>query len=178
MKYLPLLLIVFTFSCQNEQQQSTQKKYYDLANFINTQVKQLTDNQPVITKNLLIDGKSESIKTNKIDWAKELELFIQADLNKQAYQNSYEVNKTDSSVVYQLKIDEKLPVKSLKIDLDKSQSPTNIEAVFFTENYLYESNKTLKMSVLDGKMQNYSIKGSQELFIGDKKEFEVVGKNQ
>jgi hypothetical protein len=170
------IFIFFLFiSCQNQESQENIKKHYDLANFIHFQIKQLTDNQPLTTKTVLIDGKSENLESKKIDWSKELELFIQADLNKQAYENSYEEAKSDSSIVYQLKADEKLPVKSLKIYFDATHSPKLIEAELLTKNYLYESHKSLKMSVLNNQLQNYKIKGSQELFIGSKKEFEING---
>jgi hypothetical protein len=175
MRYLPILLIILFTSCQNQENQNATKNYYDLAGFINIQIKKLTDNQPLIAKSVLIEGKSENLNNNKIDWQKELELFLQADLNKQAYQNSYNEVKTDSSVVYQLKADEKLPVKSLEIYFDKSHSPHFIKAELSTKNYLYESHKSLKMSLLDNQLQNYQIKGYQELFIGDKKDFEISG---
>ncbi len=51
------------------------------------------------------------LNTNKIDWQKELELFLQADLNKQSYQLSYNKEETPQMAVYTLKEGEKLPVK-------------------------------------------------------------------
>jgi hypothetical protein len=112
---------------------------------------------------------------NKIDWQKELELFLQADLNKQSYQLSYNKEETPKMVVYMLKEGESLPVKSLKIIFDEDKSVKHIEALIQTENYLYKSEKYLLMTLDKNHLTHYQIEGWQELFIGKKKNFKVDG---
>ena len=169
--FISLLLV----GCTESNTENTPKYYYDLAGFINQQISQLTKNQPIVQKNLLIGEKNESMQTKDIDWKKELELFLQADLNKQSYQLSYTQDSTQNTVVYQLKKGEKLPVKSLKIEFDEEKSPKNIEALMQVENYLYKSVKTLSMNLDKQQLKNYQIEGWQELFIGKKKVYKVVG---
>ncbi|MDZ7935872.1 MAG: hypothetical protein U5M51_13105 [Emticicia sp.] len=70
----------------------------------------------------MIEEKKEVLNTKKIDWQKELELFLQADLNKQSYQLSYNKEETPQMAVYTLKEGEKLPVKSLKIIFDEDKN--------------------------------------------------------
>lgn len=168
-------LIVLTISCQNPQADSQIKTYYDLAGFIKNQIQMLSKSKVTVEKNVLIDGKKEEISNSKIDWEKELELFIQADLNKQAYQQSYNKTETDSTVVYLLKQDEKLPVNRLEIVFDSKKEPEKINAQFATKNYLYESSKNLVMVLENNRIQNYKIEGWQELFIGSKKIFSIEG---
>ena len=175
MKKLSILLSLLIISCSQEAT-IQQKKYFDLADFINKKTTQLIDNQPVTQKNISVDDKTETIETSKIDWKKELELFAQADLNKQAYQASYDAKESPNLLFYTLKNGEDLPVKSLKIELDSlSKTPKNIEATLRTKNYLYESEKHLQMTLADGKLKNYLIEGSQELFLGSKKRFRIAG---
>lgn len=168
-------LIVLTISCQNPQADSQTKTYYDLAGFIKNQIQELTKSKIQVQKRVFLDDKKEEVKLDKIDWEKELELFIQADLNKQAYQLSYDKVENDSLVVYQLKNGEKLPVSRLEMAFDNKRNPKRIEAKLNTKNYLYESSKTLKMILENNRIQNYKIEGWQELFIGSKKIFSIEG---
>ncbi|WP_435352647.1 hypothetical protein [Emticicia sp. SJ17W-69] len=170
--FISLLLFGCNESSSNE---NTPKYYYDLAGFINQQISQLSKNQPITWKNLLIGEKTESIQTKDIDWKKELELFLQADLNKQSYQLSYTKDSTQNKVVYQLKKGENLPVKVLKIEFDQENSPKHIDALIQVANYLYKSEKNLSMDLDKKQLKNYQIKGWQELFIGQKKNFKMIG---
>jgi hypothetical protein len=169
--FISLLLV----GCTESSNENTPKYYYDLAGFINQQISQLTASKPLTQKNLLIGDKTETIQTKDIDWMKELELFLQADLNKQSYQLSYDKDSTQNTVVYQLKKGEKLPVKTLKIEFDEEKSPKHIEALMQVENYLYKSEKHILMDLEKKQLKSYQIKGCQELFVGTKKDFKVSG---
>ncbi|RYU94024.1 hypothetical protein [Emticicia agri] len=120
--------------------------------------------------------KQERIETREINWNKELELFLQADLNKQSYQSAYIVEVKDKKINYRLKEGEKIPVKQLIIEFDEKDLPKHVEAIMRTSNYLYESDKKLTADLINNQLRNYKIEGSQELFIGSKKSFSVVGK--
>lgn len=168
-------LMILTISCQNQQSENQVKVYYDLAGFIKSQIQELTKTKVKVQKRVLLDDKKEVVELDKINWEKELELFVQADLNKQAYQLSYDKAENDSLVVYQLKNGEKLPVNRLEIAFDDKKHPRRIEAKLNTKNYLYESSKTLKMVLENNRIQNYKIEGWQELFIGSKKTFNIEG---
>lgn len=169
--FISLLLV----GCTESSNENTTKYYYDLAGFINQQISQLTVNKPLTQKKLLIGEKNETIQTKDIDWKKELELFLQADLNKQSYQLSYTQDNTQNTTVYQLKAGEKLPVKALKIVFDEEKSPKHIEVLMQVENYLYKSEKSLSMDLEKKQLKKYQIEGWQELFIGKKKGFKVAG---
>lgn len=169
--FISLLLV----GCTESSNENATKYYYDLVGFINKKISLLTVNKPLTQKNLLIGEKTETIQTKDIDWKKELELFLQADLNKQSYQLSYDKDSTQNSVVYQLKSGEKLPVRTLKIEFDEEKSPKHIEALMQVENYLYQSEKHLSMDLEKKQLKNYQIEGWQKLFIGSKKSFKVVG---
>jgi hypothetical protein len=162
------------FSCQ-EEGSTTTKSYYDLAGVIHQQIKELSKNKPIISKLVSLNNEKETLKTNAIDWEKELSLFLEADLNKKAYQQSYVVSKTDSSETYQLKATEDLPVKFLKLVFDEKKHLKNLEAHLKTKNYLYESEKNLNLSLVKNKLRHYEIKATQSLFIGQKKEFNIKG---
>lgn len=169
--FISLLLI----GCTESETQNATKTNFDLAGLVNQQIAELNKSQPLTHKNLEIEDKKEVLNTNKIDWQKELELFLQADLNKQSYQLSYNKEETPQMAVYTLKEGEKLPVKSLKIIFDEDKIVKHLEALLQTKNYLYESEKHLLMTLDKNRLTNYQIEGWQELFIGKKKSFKVDG---
>jgi hypothetical protein len=170
-----LFISLFLLGCNESSNKNSPKYYYDLAEFINQQISQLTASKPLIQKNLLIEDRTETIQTKDIEWSKELELFLQADLNKQSYQLSYDKDSTENTIVYQLKKGEKLPLKNLKIDFDEENTPKHIEALIQVENYLYKSEKHLSMDLEKKQLKSYQIEGWQELFIGQRKSFSVEG---
>lgn len=177
-----IVSILIIGSCQNPTDTNASKNYFDLKGFIETQVTELNKRKPLVSKTMTMGTDKDSISTTAIDWAKELELFTQADLNKQAYQLSYEITQpTPDTYVYMLKSGEKLPVKSLKIVMDEtSKQPKRVEALLKEENKLYDSEKQLSLTCTlrpEGVwlIKTYEISGFQHLTLADKKAFSVKG---
>jgi hypothetical protein len=179
------LFALFSFcfiACQSPSEDTTIKNYFDVKGFMSQQISALNIRKPLVNKQMNVNGEQEQKSTTEIDWAKELDLFIQSDLNKPAFQSSYETTQPDAyTFVYKLKSSEKLPVKSLTIRIDeKYKQPAHIEAVISEHNTLYHSEKRLtlhcKMRV-EGVwlVDNYQIAGSQHLSLTDKKTFAVKG---
>lgn len=167
-------------SCDTtEQTTSGPKVYFDLKGFIEGQIEVMSQEKPTITKIMTVGEQQEKRSTSEVDWKKELELFIQADLNKNAYQLSYATNRPDSlTYEYVLKTEEDLPVRQLKIVLDEATGkPAFVEARILSENKLYESEKNLQLQsgMRNGtwRVISYRIQGFQELAIGDRKPFDV-----
>jgi hypothetical protein len=182
-KHVFALIIVSTFflmaSCSNANESLGNKKFYDVSLFIQKQQEMLTKEKPQIEKKVRINGTTEVVKSNDIRWEKELELFLQSDLNKQSYSQSYAlIDSTKNSLHYELKPQEHAPVKTLKIQFDDTQTPKSIEAHFVTNNFLYDSERKIKIEFEAGKMTNYSVNGWQKLFIGSKKTFQIEAKRQ
>jgi len=178
---LSALALIFS-SCQNPTDTNTPNSYFDLKGFIETQVTELNKRKPLVSKAMAMGTDIDTISTTAIDWVKELELFTQADLNKQAYQLSYDITQpTPFSYVYVLKSGEKLPIKSLKIVIDEmSKQPKLVEALLKEENKLYDSEKRLSLTCTmrpEGVwlLKTYEINGFQHLTMSDKKPFSVKG---
>jgi hypothetical protein len=171
-----LLSLLFLASCTQSENKIQSKTYYDLAGLMNQQISDLSAKKPLVEKTVVLADKQERIETKDIDWNKELELFLQADLNKQSYQSGYTIEVKDKKNSYQLKKGEKLPVTQLVIEFDEKDLPKHIEATMHTKNYLYESAKKLTADLENSQLKTYKIEGYQELFIGSKKSFSVEGK--
>lgn len=174
------ILLASLFGCETGQENTkTPKAYYDLKGFIESQIVLLKSDKPSVSKNMEISGNSENRTSRDIDWNRELELFVQADINKPAYSKSYRIEHPDTlTVVYTLKPGESLPVRFLKISQDKaSGNPTMIQASLFSANKLYESQKDIELhaTMRSGRWQlvSYVITGYQKLATQEKKPFGI-----
>lgn len=156
--------------------------YYDVKGYVEGQMELLAREQSTLTKAMRIGTDSESKTTSTANWQRELALFLQADINKPAYRLSYLIARPDSlTYEYTLQPGEDLPVRYLRVELDKSQGqPVYIEAKLLTENKLYQSEKQilLRSGEVAGKwqVQSYQVKGYQELAMTDRKPFEITAK--
>ncbi len=180
-----LLFVGFCFllaltSCQNPAENNTEPNaYYDVKGFVQTQIQLLSQQQPTIEKMMVVGQDVEKRTTKEVNWKKELELFLQADINKPAFRLSYAIQHPDSlTYEYTLQTEEDLPVRFLKVVLDKnSGKPALIEAKISSENKLYESEKNLSMRCEEKagvwRVATYQIEGFQELVISDRKPFDV-----
>jgi len=158
---LLFILLLFLASCTQSENKIQSKNYYDLAGLLNRQISDLSAKKPLVEKTVLLTDKQERIETKDINWSKELELFLQADLNKQSYQSAYIVDVKDKRVSYRLKEGEKMPVNQLTIEFDEKDLPKHIEATMHTNNYLYESDKKLTADLVNNQLRRYKIEGYQ-----------------
>ena len=161
-------------ACNPEIKEGQTKRYFDLKGLVETQIKTLNKQKLVVQKTILMSNKVENQSINTIDWAKELELFIQTDLNKPAFAQSYQVDSSLAGVKYTLKETEKLPVKYLTIS-KIGEDTIKVEALVSNENYLYETERHLKLAIKNDIVSDYQIEGFQKIIFGDKKAFKING---
>jgi hypothetical protein len=176
---LSALLLTLFGGCQPNSEATQTKNYYDLKGFLETQIKLLNAQKPKVLKQTAVSATQDNQTVSNLDWAKELELFMQADLNKASYQLSYDTRiLADSTYEYQLKATEKLPVKYLKIKLNTAKQVARAEALILQENKLYNSEKHLLLTCGTSKnnvwqLKTYEVEGFQKLAFNDKKTFSV-----
>jgi len=178
--FVGLCTLLALTSCQNPAETTTEPNvYYDVEGFVQSQIQLLSQQQPTIEKTMVVGQDEEKRTTKAVDWKKEFELFLQADINKPAFRQSYATQRPDSlTYAYTIRTGEDLPVQFLKVILDKnSGKPALIEAKISSKNKLYESEKNLSMrsEAKAGvwRVASYQIKGFQELVISDRKPFDV-----
>lgn len=176
------VLLFLAVSCrQEETRDDAPKVYYDLKGFIENQILYLNEKKPEVSKTAVLGSKREVSETREVDWKKELELFIQADINKPSYRQSYEVvGNGPLHYEYRLKPGNDLPVAYLKIDTDSVlKQPLHVEALIRTKNKIYNSEKKV---VLNARKHNcllevssYEVNGYQKLIFVERKEFGIRG---
>ena len=171
----------FFSACTPTGEQNQTKVYYDLEGFVKKQIALLAKEKPLVDKAATIKQQTQKQQTRDIDWAHELELFVQADLNKPAFRSSYAISQSDPlSYTYTLKPEEdKLTVRSLSIQLDSAtRQPRRIEALLRTKNLLYESDRHVLMTCApsagnEWRVQQYTIDGYQQLRFFERNDFGI-----
>ncbi len=159
-----LLISLFFVSCKQEKQ-ITNKKYFDLKGFSESIIAELEIRKPEIKKVWQIGSLKETKSTKDIDWVKELSLFVDADLNKSAFVNSYSINESSKGINYKLKPTESLLVKSMKVENLEEKNSKQIIIETSTSNYLFKTNSKMMIKTKNGKLQEYSVYSIQKLFL-------------
>lgn len=176
------ILFVLVVSCRPEEaRDDAPKVYYDLKDFIENQIVYLNEKKPEVSKTAVLGEKREVSKTREVDWKKELELFVQADINKPSYRQSYEIIQNGPlHYEYRLKTGNDLPVAYLKIDSDSVlKQPLRVEALIRASNKIYHSEKkvvlnaTRRNNLLE--VSSYDVDGYQKLIFVDRKVFSIHG---
>jgi hypothetical protein len=173
-----MLLLFSVTSCINEDMQETdagEKIFYDVNGFIETQISELDSLRPQVHKTVSMGNEHNVVNTKDVNWEKELGLFVQADINKPAFKQSYHIARPDSATfLYTSKEGDKLPVRDIKVVLDETGNPSVIEAHIKSENKLYVSEKHILLKVSDNRIQGYQVTGFQKLIMMDKKPFSIA----
>lgn len=177
-----LLLALLLINCNNSKNASGDlpTSFFDVSKYFDNQVAQLDSLQPSVLKNASLNGKTEVQNLDSLEWRKELKLFKSLNINKPSWKDSYEVDTllalNEKIIEYKL-LDKDLPVKKLVIKYDlASGNISSISGTIFDKNMLYHSELELNYIVNpdNNRMQEFSIKGSQKIFLLQQKTYEIT----
>lgn len=85
-------MLVALSSCQQEKVRDLQDAYFDNPAFFEAEIKRLNQSKMGAIKQLKAGESQGQARVSVIDWAKELEIFRQIDLNKAVYSGKFQVN--------------------------------------------------------------------------------------
>jgi hypothetical protein len=110
-------------SCKPDNiQNGVKPKYFDLAGYFKTDTAKLHKRHHLILKTVTHNEASETKKVYIDDWGLELSLFIQSDINKPAWRNSYNIeSRNNGTVIYTAKTPE-LRTRDITITKNKDNS--------------------------------------------------------
>jgi hypothetical protein len=138
--------VIFLFSlallsaCNKENTASFEGPYYPLNAAIDSVWQQLDSTHLLVEKTIRLNQNKETQLVPLSSLKEDLELLRQMDINKPAWTTSYAVSKMTkhSGVEYTYSSkDDKLPVKELRITLNRQQQLDNVYALRKTKNMLY-----------------------------------------
>lgn len=172
-----VLSLIIMVSCSQEGiSRKGSGTYFDLQELIDKEAERLTVQNPSVKKTVWQNPEQNIEETNTLtigNWAEELKMFREADLNKPVLRDAYDVNVEKEKTVYTAKTD-KLQVKKMEIlhAKDKNQ-PEKILIESMDSNPLFTVGKSLELELQNGKIKAYRISGSQEVIMNDPYAYKV-----
>lgn len=162
-------------SCSAPDSNTKGDTYYDWEGFLQGAIHDLKTRPKMVQKSIFLGDKQEEKVIKSMNWEKEWAVFLEADLNKPAYQLSYDNLSEDGLIWYSAKIGEKVPVKAFKMHLDAIGRPLQVEIIVSQSNFLFESSKKLNMNIIDGHVETYSIEGNQKIRFLEPTTYRLMG---
>ena len=136
------ILLLGIASCKRDSNAAADTKtFFDIKGYFEADSVRLTKENPLITKTVAHNQVPETQKVHISDWCTELSLFIESDINRPAWRNSYDVNTTDNITIYAAK-DPALKTQRVVIKNENGKLKW-IMIVNHTKNMLYENTEKL-----------------------------------
>lgn len=147
--------------------------YFDVRGLLDAQVRQLAASHPGVEKQVsLRNSPAETVRVPQVKWADELQIFYQADINKAALRGAYKVDSVGlpgGAVrrTYRLQSgQDNAPVQLLAVTSLAGQ-PQLVEAQLRQDNTLFFGKKSLRLTLQQGQLRQYSVHGTQKLVLFD-----------
>lgn len=147
--------------------------YFDVRGLLDAQVKVLGARHPGVEKQVSLRGGSlETVRVPTVKWADELQIFYQADINKAALRGAYAVDSASlpggavRRTYRLLPGHDNAPVLRLAVTSTPHQ-PQLITATLRQDNALSFSQKDLQLTLQNGQVHQYSVRGLQKLVLFD-----------
>ena len=135
------LSVVFVAACKPEIKDNGTAKYFDLKKYFTDEAVRMEKLHSTVLKTVNYNGKPEQKKITVTNWKRELGLFIESDINKPAWKDSYRVTTQHDSTIYTA-IDTNLRTRSVLI-VAKANQVKLIAISNFTKNMLYQTKDVL-----------------------------------
>lgn len=136
------MLLLGIASCKRDSNAAADTKaFFDIKGFFEADSARLTKENPLVTKTVIHNKVSETQKVHISDWGTELSLFIQSDINKPAWRDSYEVSTSDNITRYKAK-DPSLKTQVVLLKMENGKLKW-IMIANHTKNILYENSEKL-----------------------------------
>lgn len=166
---LAVLLMVILASCA-EPAKKPAGKYTDIKGFFESEASRLRKKRAIVDKTVRRNEVSETKHGLSVNWKNELALFIESDINKPAWHDSYKVTGDSSSISY-IALDNDLRTRSIEIHKGPDGRLLEISIINETKNNLYKSFESLKY-ITDS---TYMINKTQDVLLLGNNRYTITG---
>ncbi len=170
-KYILWLLPYLLISCidnKNLDQTLSSNQYFSTKDYFESEALRLSKiNQPVLKSVKRNDGIEEK-KITIDNWKKEFNLFIESDINKASWKDSYDIIKNKDTIIYKSN-DPELKTRQIQIVKNNNGKITFVFLRNLIRNELYNSEE--KLSYYPDSL--YHIKKVQEVIMLGTNHYEV-----
>ena len=145
-------------------------KYFDLKAYFKADSARLSKVNKPILKTVTHNGITESKQVKIDNWARELSLFSQSDINKPAWRDSYTIQTTPTMVIYTATDPD---LKTREIIINKSGDKVKWILIYnYTKNILYYTRE--KLSYIPDSI--YKIEKTQHVRLLGLNKYVITGK--
>ena len=170
MRKIVALILLTGFACSNGVEK-TEDKFFSLDNYFNQEQQRLSDSNIRPDKTVKRNQDSEHMQDAAINWATELALFRESDINKPAWKNSYSVNQSPVQISYSAR-DSSLRTREILIEKNQEGKVIAIKIKNRTENSLFSSEEYL----IYRPDSLYLIDKKQKVLLLGSNHYSIVGK--
>lgn len=134
------IIISGLYSCKPDVKVS-KANFFDVKKYFTAEADRLGKLSPVISKSATHNGTTQTKTVNIKNWPAELDLFINSDINKPAWRDSYSEVKTGDFIIYKAKTDE---LKTREILIKQVNKKVVYIAIYNrSKNMLYNNSEKL-----------------------------------
>lgn len=139
-----LLLVLFSCSNTSESEVTSVQTgpYFSIADYFRSEATRLQRVDQEIIKTVSKNGDEEQQRKPIADWTNEFSLFIDSDINKPAWQNSYRIDSTATSLTYS-SMDSTLRTETIHVEKSAAGAVTHIHITNRVSNMLYVTEEQL-----------------------------------
>jgi hypothetical protein len=169
MKNLVIILLFLLVSCTSENTNSEVREiyYFDLKTYFTEEAEKLSQQKQLVNKSITHNDSVEEKQMQINNWTEELALFIESDINKTSWKDSYKKDSTSNKITYTAKEDN-LKTQSVEIEFSENK-PSKFKIINKTHNYLYKTDEILEYipgsSYLINKKQQVTLLGENDYLI-------------
>lgn len=171
MKTPALLYLTLFLSCSSSVE-SDEPVFFNIKSYISNQIGQLQTQHAALQKTVMNKGKEETKVISQPDWSKELQAFMECDLNRPGWSNSYKTDsiRRDSTLTIRYTaMEPKLRVRKLEI-IQLNGDVQEIKAECLQANTWFTARQQLYFSSGKG----YGIRGFQKVVLADSVSYTIT----
>lgn len=171
LKYI-LGILILLYSCNSNHTSNSSPKpkelyFFDLAGFFNQEIQHLNEAQVKASKKVQYNEKEDVLQNQKLDYEKELAVFVHSDINKLSWREKYQVDTLKEgteirSITYKA-LDDQLKTRKIAIAFSQNQV-----AQIAIQNHLKSimANTWQNLEYVPGK--GYQVHGTQQMRLAGK----------
>ena len=155
--------------------------YFDVKGLLTQQVERLARRRAAVAKRVsLRGGPPETVRVPAVNWADELQIFFQADINKAALRGAYAVDSValpDGRLrrTYTRRPGQpNAPVARLEV-VQQGAEAQALAATIEQSNPLFAARKQLRLALQRGQLRSYEVVGTQKLVLFDTLRYAAAG---
>jgi len=113
-RLLITLVVISLGTACSKPAKGTAPEYFNLTAYFDAEISRLEAQKTRVSKTVTINGKTETLQADSLNYRSALQIFLDADINKSAWKGRFKVDKNQQQVRFTT-TDKDIPVKSLTI---------------------------------------------------------------